>query len=199
MRLSPFILLFLMTFTSSAPLSAQTEVKRIRVDGLGSVEVPQGWVQIDKLDGTVVLQDSAGWTGVRIGQVTGLKKNGAPDYLRMRANELGIPDHVRGIDPELKKEAGAELGSHILGTVKLGSDSVIVPFDPSSPNEEHKGASDEDSTLETPEPEPSRYLMVIAYTRGKTVYTLEGWSVDLPSGTLVLTDIHRSWRLPGTK
>ncbi|MCB2198458.1 hypothetical protein KQI63_03580 [bacterium] len=193
------LLLLLFFFLSSTAPSARAETMRIRVQGIGVLEIPQGWVRVDKLDGTVVLQDSVGLTGVRVARVTGLKKNGAPEYLRMRARQLGIPDHIRGIDPELKKKAGADLGSYILGTVKLGGDSVIVPFDPATPNEEHKRASEEGSTLETPEPEPSRYFMVVAYTRGKQVYTLEGWSANLPSGPLELTDIHRSWRLPAEK
>ena len=178
--------------------ASEDNTKNEKLGLAGTIDIPKAWLRTDNTDGSILLQDSAGVTGAKIFKVKDVGPAGMTEWLRNRAHEIGIPDFVRGIDPDLKEDVGAQRGSFVLGTVRLGGDSIYVKKDVMDEEVEDQ-QNEDDAPLIKPTPKPSRYWIVIVYARNRNVYALEGWSIDVESGAMILSDIHRSWMLDGKK
>lgn len=149
----------------------------------GKVELPQEWQTED-----VSARKFTAWSEEGSVRVTLLRKDFEllSEFLQKRADELRISRYVRSVSREFCKDANADRGGFILGLIP-DSGSVAEYFDPEDPDL---------ASMVDVNGSDARYLFVAAYEQNGKLYVMEAETNTASGGTLLLSGIHRSWKLP---
>jgi hypothetical protein len=150
---------------------------------LGSLKLPDTWATEEVSDSVFTARSLD--TSAKI-TLSEQRFEPLSEYLYERANELRISGYVRKVAEKYQNIVGADRGGFIQGLTPENN-NVAAVYDPSEWADidwvEIEGVS-------------SRYLFVVAYEANRRLFIMEAETSTVSGGTLLLSEIHRSWMLP---